>query len=247
MAQKTEVTSNKKTAKSKSESKPIKLNLTPEQAVDEIIKGCVENGYCEIWSEYPFKEGKISSYYAPGQHPKYGMTKPITPEQLRDIEKILGPLTLAKLRVFLTENFYIAELNSLTWDEILLYFQRFVKRQNQQTKSTPKEQKQAMPENACDEIKNRFAIYPGQICFDGIDLKLPTGLTIEVFEKLYKNWGRTVEYKALDENSDKNEASIQLKSAKSNISKSFRKKKVPCIIENKPRTGYLMTEKTRQK
>ena len=143
MAQKTKVTSNKKTAKSKSKAKPIRLNITPEQAVDEIIKGCIENGFCEIWSEYPFKEGKISSYYAPGQHPKYGMTKPITAEQQRDIEKILGPLTLAKLRVFLTENFYIAELNSLTWDEILLYFQRFA-RQNQKTKSTSKEKKQAL-------------------------------------------------------------------------------------------------------
>jgi len=122
-------------AKSKPRAESIKLNLTPEQAVGEIIKGCIENGYCEIWSEYPFKEGKISSYYAPGQHPKYGMTKPITPEQLNDVEKILGPLTLPKLRVFLTENFNIADLNCLTWDELLLYFQRFVRRQTQQTKS----------------------------------------------------------------------------------------------------------------
>ena len=136
-------TTNTPKAKSKPRAESIKLNLTPEQAVGEIIKGCIENGFREIWSLYPFKEGEISSYYAPGQQPKYGATESITPEQQRDIEKILGPLTLPKLRVFLTENFNIADLNCLTWDELLLYFQRFA-RQNQKTKSTSKEQKQAL-------------------------------------------------------------------------------------------------------
>ena len=97
------------------------------------------------------------------------------------------------------------------------------------------------------EAKKRFALLPGQVCFDGMDLKLSTGLTTEVFEKLYTNWGKIVLYCDLDLNSEKGEASEQLKQAKMKIAKTLKKNKVPCTIENKQRTGYVLKEKTRRK
>ena len=150
-------------------------------------------------------------------------------------------------------------IKKLTWEEILIFCKDYVSTKQADSQSydnqagtnqadskagrkTDKNGKQQQ-----QEICKRFTFSPGQICFDNKDLKLPTGLTIEMFEKLYKNWGNTVLYTDLDINSDKGEASIQLKTAKSNISKSFRKIKAHCIVENKQRTGYLITTKTRQK
>jgi len=97
------------------------------------------------------------------------------------------------------------------------------------------------------KIKDRFSFSDGQVFFDDKDLELPTGFTIDIFQKLYESWGRTVLHKKLHDMSDPGQASEQLKKAKLKISQSFKRYKVPCIIESKAREGYLIKEKTRQK
>lgn len=123
---------------SKSKIKIIKENLSPQEAVDDIIRGFIENGYRELWAMYPFREGKIKSFYAPGRYLKYGSTQPLTKEQISDIEKLIGQkLTLASLRAFLIKKVGIQNCEPLTWDDILLILQNYYEKDNIQWDKDP--------------------------------------------------------------------------------------------------------------
>jgi hypothetical protein len=105
----------------------------------------------------------------------------------------------------------------------------------------------AKPENSpAARIKDRFAFNPGQALFDGKDLGLSTGFTVEILQKLVQSIGQTVAYATLDANS-KNEASDQLRKAKRAIVVSFKEHGVPCDIVTKAREGYCLCERTGKK
>ncbi len=91
-------------------------------------------------------------------------------------------------------------------------------------------------------LKDRFTFGPEQVLFDGNDLDLPTGLAIEVFKKLHANWGLSVPYRTLEQNSPQYEASDQLKGVVLKIRRAIDSAGIPAQIQVKPRAGYVLKE-----
>jgi hypothetical protein len=91
-------------------------------------------------------------------------------------------------------------------------------------------------------MKERFVFGAGQVLFDNKDIGLRPGLAVEVLRKLVEKLGTAVNYKELDENSDEGEASQQLRTAKSEITRVLKKHCVPCDVETKRAAAYLLKE-----
>jgi hypothetical protein len=90
-------------------------------------------------------------------------------------------------------------------------------------------------------IKDRFSFAPGQVCFDGKDLGLPTGLAIDVLEKLFEKFGTSVSYRELGSETSAG-ADDKLRRAVKAIRDSLNAGGVPCQIETKYREGYRISE-----
>jgi len=96
------------------------------------------------------------------------------------------------------------------------------------------------PEGTKPSIKDRFAFNPGQALFDGKDLGLSAGLPVETLKNLVSQFGNTVAYKVLQDDSTDKAASEQLRTAASQIRKVLKTHHVPCRIESKTRNGYCI-------
>jgi hypothetical protein len=95
-----------------------------------------------------------------------------------------------------------------------------------------------------EETKSHFNLeHAGQILFFGIDLPIPTGFAQEVAKKLIENIGIVLPYIELHDLSEKKQGSEQLRTAIVKIRKVFKNKKIPFIIENRARNGYLIRPK----
>jgi len=99
---------------------------------------------------------------------------------------------------------------------------------------TEKQQQQIEP-----IAKLRFECRPGQVLFDGKDLKVKTGLAQEVLTKLHENYNKVVKFSDLEIGSSGNEASVQLRDAISHINKKL--KDLPFSVENRRGIGYILT------
>ncbi len=87
-------------------------------------------------------------------------------------------------------------------------------------------------------VRERFSFAPGQALFDEEDLSLPSGLPVEVLQKLVDSFGRTVRHQQLHEISKESEASEELRGAVSTIRKRMKDKRIPCQIKSKRSEGY---------
>ena len=91
------------------------------------------------------------------------------------------------------------------------------------------------------ELAERFEFQPGQVLFDGKDLKVPAGMVTEVLQKLVSQFGRVVPFKELDEQSQEKTAFEQLRKAISRLNNDVLKpRRVPVRIENRKGEGYLI-------
>ena len=86
-------------------------------------------------------------------------------------------------------------------------------------------------------IEDRFSFAPGQVRFDDKDLKLSTGLTVDVFVKLFEKFGQTCRYEELYSERS------QLKRAIGQIRKTLKKRKIPCEIVTKTNEGFLIKQR----
>lgn len=84
-----------------------------------------------------------------------------------------------------------------------------------------------------------FEITEAQVFYKGKDLRFPVGQTIEVFQKLYENIGKTVAYKNLSHGS-KNEASDYLRKEKNKIAHILKSNKIPFSIDSMRNAGYCL-------
>jgi hypothetical protein len=92
-------------------------------------------------------------------------------------------------------------------------------------------------------IAKRFSFNEAQAFFDGKDLQLPTGaelVPVKILKKLHKSFGTIVPFKTLDENST-DTASDFLRGKIRTILLAFKKHKVPCKIQSKKWTGYILS------
>lgn len=85
-----------------------------------------------------------------------------------------------------------------------------------------------------------FEFNAGQALYGGVDLKLPSGLPVDVLPILFKNMPRTVPYKTLDLESGPHNGSDQLRSAVVSIRKALKKRCVPYRVDNKRGEGYCL-------
>jgi hypothetical protein len=98
-------------------------------------------------------------------------------------------------------------------------------------------------EDKAGDIKKLFRFNKAQAFYDEKDLKLSTGAEVnpvEILRKLIKSFGKVVTYKDLDENSS-NTASDFLRGKIRVIRRALEKHKVPCKIEPKRWTGYVLS------
>lgn len=97
------------------------IKFTGQKAINELYKHAEE-----LWSMYPFREGKIKAYYFDQNTPQYGFVSPLTTKQIQDIETILeSSLELSTLRAFLVQKCHESNLDGLAWRDILCHFQRY--------------------------------------------------------------------------------------------------------------------------
>jgi hypothetical protein len=85
-----------------------------------------------------------------------------------------------------------------------------------------------------------FSFRPGQALYDGKDLAMPTGATLEVFNRLVANLGRPVRYDHLDDQSRPSDASELLRATIVNIRRRLRVCTVPYKIVNKRGEAYSL-------
>lgn len=88
--------------------------------------------------------------------------------------------------------------------------------------------------------RDRFSFAPGQVMFDGKDLRLPAGLCVDVVKALLKDFGRAVMHKYPHDESRPSEASPELRTAVATINDKLRAAKAPCRVLNKRGSGYLL-------
>ncbi len=101
---------------------------------------------------------------------------------------------------------------------------------------------QAERDESSATVKDRFQFADGQVFFDGKDLELPTGLPIEVLNKLHNSFGQTVIHSELHNQSTISEASDELRSSVAAIRKAFKDHSVPVKIANKRAEGYVLQQ-----
>jgi hypothetical protein len=94
-------------------------------------------------------------------------------------------------------------------------------------------------------IKKRFAIRHGQILFDGKDLNIRVGTTLEIMKMLVNQFDNVVPFRTLDEYSKECEASDKIRTAISRIRKKLKSVKIQAVIENRYGEGYIMHSSTR--
>ena len=92
------------------------------------------------------------------------------------------------------------------------------------------------------ETGMEFEFQKGQVFFNGEELRLPAGRTIEVLEILFKNRPRTVEYNKLDTFSNST-ASDQLRGYISTINSVLKKNKTPYLVKAIRTFGYALIAK----
>lgn len=130
----------------------------------------------------------------------------------------------------------------------LKYWIKEASKQNKEAEQpTAAKKRQQQKERESNPVKDRFTFSPGQVRFDNKDLHLPTGLAIDVLRKLVENFGETVGYRDLDDNSEAKNASEQLRDAKRKIKKALKANKTPCKIETKKGEGYIISPQTTHK
>ena len=90
------------------------------------------------------------------------------------------------------------------------------------------------------DFKNSFTLMENQVLFDGQDLNIGAGASVDIFKALVENFGYIVSFKKLDENSLQNEASEKTRTAIGRIRKTLKSAKIPVVIENRKAEGYIM-------
>jgi len=94
-------------------------------------------------------------------------------------------------------------------------------------------------------IGKRFTFRSGQVLFDGHDLNVGTGATLEILKALVKNFNYVMPFQKLDENSSAKEASEKIRTAIGRLRKTLESAKIPVVIENRKGEGYLMLPSTK--
>jgi hypothetical protein len=158
------------------------------------------------------------------------------------VEKVVGSINYFDVKSFLLQKCNVQDLGSLRKADFLAHCKQYLLGQQPQ-------QNQAETGGKTTKAagKDRFSFSPGQVCFDGIDLRLPTGFVIDVLRKLVESFGKTVGYRELDDNSEAKNASEQLRDAKRKIKKALKANKTPCKIETKKGEGYIISPQTTHK
>ncbi|MBN2019293.1 MAG: hypothetical protein JW749_03610 [Sedimentisphaerales bacterium] len=90
-------------------------------------------GWKRVWPMYPFREGYISCVYDPDfpqAGPKHGkVIDPLTKEQICFMKQILqAPFNYSALGAFLIQKCGVAQLDNLTWPDILWHFEYYARR-----------------------------------------------------------------------------------------------------------------------
>lgn len=89
-------------------------------------------------------------------------------------------------------------------------------------------------------LAERFTFPHGQAKFDGQDLRVPTGVALQIIEKLVSNFGQVVQFRQLDNTSDDHEASEKIRSAIRHLRHRIKEKKIPAKLENRKGIGYVL-------
>jgi len=100
------------------------------------------------------------------------------------------------------------------------------------------------PQESTD-IAKRFTFRPGQVLFDGHDLNVRTGTTLDIIKALVDEFGHVVPFQTLDGNSLQKEASEKIRTAIGRLRKSLKSAKIPAVIENRKGEGYRMRPSTK--
>jgi hypothetical protein len=87
----------------------------------------------------------------------------------------------------------------------------------------------------------RFVVETGRVLYDGMDMDLPTGATLEIFKMLLKSFDSVVLFQALDGESKDKEASAALRNAVRHINNALKRHDAPCRVTCKRRTGYILS------
>ena len=91
-------------------------------------------------------------------------------------------------------------------------------------------------------LKNKFSFGSGQAFFNGKDLGLPTGETIEILQKLVRSMGKVVEHKVLESMSTDSNASDILKGRILTINKALKHHNIRYKIESRRGVGYVLQQ-----
>jgi hypothetical protein len=92
-------------------------------------------------------------------------------------------------------------------------------------------------------IKALFKIEKSRILFNGVDLDLPAGRTVEIAKALIKGFDTVIEYRLLDSESTDKNAEDNLRKHKSIFAKKLKGCRIPCYITTKKQSGYMLTVK----
>ncbi len=81
-------------------------------------------GFIYHYPVYPFRAGYICKLVSKEEFSKrvkkFRARKPLSPKQIQDIESVLEcPLEISSLRAFLKQKCHVANLETLTWPDIL--------------------------------------------------------------------------------------------------------------------------------
>ena len=88
--------------------------------------------------------------------------------------------------------------------------------------------------------KDRFTFCAGQVFYDGLELDLPTGFTIDVLKTLVESFGVCVPFQSLDSESLEKEAPDRLRKANRQINRQLNAKNIRLQIINKRGEGYFL-------
>jgi len=94
-----------------------------------------------------------------------------------------------------------------------------------------------------EDTKARFSFNGAQAFFDRKDLELPISAdvqAVEILKKLVESFGKVVAYNTLD-NSSKNTADESLRRKITTIRAALKKHKVPCKIQSRKWSGYVLS------
>jgi len=94
-------------------------------------------------------------------------------------------------------------------------------------------------------VAKRFTFRQGQVLFDGRDLNVRTGTTLDIIKALVDEFGHVVPFQTLDGNSLQKEASEKIRIAIGRLRKLLKSAKIPAVIENRKGEGYQMRPSTK--